>query len=273
MSTCQVNPLTQFVNKGEQHHGFIHRLAHQNSNQHQLQVNAPEEAFLCGKEISTSNRFMSGTRQVPAPMTAAVPIIPAVKQQQEQHYQLEPKIREQQALHQNSVNTGWILQFHSMSIEDPLEFSQEYKRMYSSYERSTAPTLRFPMTSHRPNCGAIPGNLTKQEVSTKDEDRFTAEFEALENELEDVENRRPIFDQEQEEFQKIASEIVDSCSPSPSKKLRNSKFIGLMKDIGEGSVTLNKQDSQHANELHSPHTGQRVGNEYFPIENSTLHYD
>ncbi|GAV52351.1 hypothetical protein ZYGR_0AG03420 [Zygosaccharomyces rouxii] len=271
MSTCQVNPLTQFVTKGEQHHGFMHRLPQQSSDQHQLHVSAPEDVFLYGQDVTAGNQFMGGMHQGPVPMTAAVPIVPAVQQQQQRHYQQEPK--GQQVLHQSSGNASWLSQFNSMKIEDPLEFSQDYKKMYSSYERSTTPMVRLPMASYRPNYSTLSKNFTKQEVSTENQDLFAAEFEALEKELEDVENKRPILDQEQKEFQKIANEIVDSCSPSPSTKLRNSKFMGLMKGVGEGSVTLNKQESQQATELHSPQTGQRVGNEYFPVKNDTLHYE
>ncbi|CAR26372.1 ZYRO0B08184p [Zygosaccharomyces rouxii] len=271
MSACQANPLTQFVTKGEQHPGFIHRFSHENSNQHQLHINAPEGVFLYGQDVAAGNRFMGGIHQGPAPITTAVPVVPPVQQQQQLHHQQVQ--REQQALHQSSGNGSWLSQFHSMKIEDPLEFSQDYKKMYSSYEKSTAPMVRFPMTTYQPNYNMISRDVTKREVPGEKQDAFAAEFNALEKELEDVEKKRPIFDQEQEEFQKLANEIVDSCSTSPSTKLRSSKFMGLMKGIGEGSVTLNKQKSKHATELHSPYTEQRVGNEYFPVKDSTLHYE
>lgn len=276
MSTCQVNPLTQFVTKGDQNHGFMHRLGPQNNEQHQLHVKAaPEDVFLYGQDINTGNRFMGGMHSGATPMTAAVPILPMGQQQ-------EP--REQRAMHQDSGNSSWLSQFHSMRIEDPLEFSQDYKKMYSSYEKSSAttttttPMVRFPMASCRPTYGTtfsrdLNQQKQHQEISPDNQGAFTAEFEALEKELQEVENKQPMFDQEQKEFQQIANEIVTSCSPSPSKKLWNSKFMGLMRGIGEGAVTLNKEKSQKANELHSPQTGERIGNEYFPIRDNTLHYE
>lgn len=148
-----------------------------------------------------------------------------------------------------------------MRIDDPLEFSSDYKKMYSAYERPS-PIMRLPLTANsRQNYNFIPRDS---------HDVFTPEFEAVEKELEESEPAsRTNLDSEQKEFQKIANEIVESCSSSP--KLSSSKFMGLMKGIGEGSVTLNKQHSPLATELHSPLTGQRVGNEYFPVMDHTLH--
>lgn len=267
MSACQANPLTQFISKGEQHPRYVHKLGHENSSNHFVpHLTAPDDAFLYGQDVTAGNRFMSGMYPGPTPMTAAVQGLPKIQQQPETQRHL---------MGQNSSNnTSWLSQFHSMKIEDPLEFPQDYKKMYSAYDRQT-PMIRFPMTACRPSYNHPPRDVSKEQGPRECKDVFTSEFEALERELEEVENKRmPAFDQEQVEFQKIANDIVESCSSGqPATKLRSSKFMGLMKGISEGSVTLNKEESENATELHSPYTGQRVGNEYFPVEDHTLHYE
>ncbi|AQZ11276.1 PEX21 (YGR239C) and PEX18 (YHR160C) [Zygosaccharomyces parabailii] len=265
MSSCQVNPLSQFAAKGDQHPRFVHRL-HQDGPAHEVQSAHAENVFLYGQDATVGNRFMNlqqSAHSTPLQHTVGSPFY-----QQQQPQPQQPQIAHhvphyvQQPLSQSqNGSTSWLSQFHSMRIDDPLEVSSDYKKMYSAYERSN-PMVRLPIAPNcRQNYNFIPRDT---------QDIFTPEFEALEKELEESEAAaRPHLDQEQQEFQKIANEIVESCSSSP--KLSSSKFMGLMKGIGEGSVTLNKQKSPLATELHSPLTGQRVGNEYFPVVDHTLH--
>lgn len=92
----------------------------------------------------------------------------------------------------------------------------------------------------------------------------------------------PALDDEQAKFQQAASEIYARLSPGPqtppemeaklhNPKLQNSKFLGLMRRISDGVVTLqNDQNSQKYTQLYSPTTGEVVGNEYFPVVDAIL---
>ncbi|KAK5779089.1 Pex21p PWA37_003936 [Arxiozyma heterogenica] len=107
---------------------------------------------------------------------------------------------------------------------------------------------------------------------------FDLEFTNLENELHNQQikndsNTEISTNFEQIEFQKAATDIVKTCSleivSSPNEtsrsqlqsKFASSKFIGLMRKVSDGVVTL--KDTKK--ELYTPKTGEVVGNEYFPI--------
>lgn len=104
---------------------------------------------------------------------------------------------------------------------------------------------------------------------------FQDEFNELEKELSElemdscIESTNPnVFNEEKDKFQEVANDIYnlstinDTTSPSISNpKLANSKFIKLMKLIGNGSVNLNENN----NELRSVSNNGLVGNRYVSI--------
>lgn len=183
-----------------------------------------------------------------------------------------------------STSSAWLNQFTSMKLEDPLEFDSEYKRLYAGYQSQqqqqqqhqtrqnvahVSPALHRSVYQHRP--------VTRSPVVSVVDAHFEKEFEALERELQDnaeeleqAAGEEVPVDYEQFQFQKIAGDIVDSCSsksnsPSPvSAKLSGSKFMSLMRDISGGFVTLSKDSSMRANELRAQ-DGRVIGNEFMPV--------
>lgn len=256
-AACGTNPLQLFIGKDEQNQRFRGSQVgpstqnFRNSDARQVKNTAEQQFF----ESRESHNGFLGLQQ-PAPM---VPI--------------------------NTMNKGyesesWIQQFSSVNIDDPMEFSKEYRDLYANYEsKSSFQQQRYPqhLNMYRQSLTGF-GSYTK--VQENNLSQFDREFQELENELqrnedaEDYETQRNsqsnVFDDEQVEFQKIANSIVDSCStisnsPSPvSSKLSGSKFMTLMRGISEGSITL-KKDNERTTELQSPINGELVGNEYFPV--------
>ncbi|CCK72425.1 Pex21p KNAG_0K00570 [Huiozyma naganishii CBS 8797] len=211
----------------------------------------------------------------------------------------------------SSHSETWINQFSAMKVEDPLEASLEYKRLYKNYERqmgngyrrfnSSSPDLKpqfvspvgqriqksrllkrggtVPLSGSRASpYGTIQTHSTTTHTPT--DALLEAEFNTLEQELmeqdlatpETRETSNPAFTGEQRELQEIASSIVDACSPpltplardSPvQSKLASSKFMGLMKRVSDGDVTVKPAQR----ELFTPGTGDRVGSEYFQVGN------
>lgn len=277
-AACQTNPLQQLIAKGDQVHtrsfasSFSHESSRQQQQQQQQHVSA-EHFFLNNDSphLNIGNRFL----------------------QVQQSTQLAPS-----ESRGSNVDNSWLNQFSSMKVEDPSEFSKEYKSLYANYESQQQ---RSPMSAtlqrtmyHQPmnsyfNVAERSALQTRSDNAVTDT-YFNTEFDTLERELEESpedcvgdlsrrsSNSRTTtynLDNEQLEFQQIANSIVDSCSvsnsPSPvSSKLSGSKFMGLMRGISDGSITLKKRndhddENQRATEFHSPITGELVGNEYFPV--------
>ncbi|CAI4063318.1 hypothetical protein N7582_002382 [Saccharomyces uvarum] len=196
-------------------------------------------------------------------------------------------------------SSSWVPQFSSMEINDPLEFSSEYKKLYSGYEsqqRQNVSRQQFPITSSmvRKTASNLPSrNMFRQHRqenrnSSTDAFKFDAEFQNLENEIQEV-RYEPILqedeswlDQDQLELQRIATDIVKCCTPplssasststvsSIDSKLSESKFIQLMRGISSGDVTLKKEaNGDSTSELFSPSNGELVGNGHIPVENQS----
>ncbi|CAL9734756.1 peroxisomal protein Pex21p [Monosporozyma servazzii] len=218
--------------------------------------------------------------------------------------------------HNTDVSDEWLNQFSSMKVHDPLEFSNDYKKLYENYARNGTIGTPTPACSpqpiqqqqvnthinHRPllsrdnQSGYFPSFRTTQPTASQwnttaplsapelnstnghgnIDSYFDLEFDNVENELQQQENGSTIQDQmnmEQVEFQKHAQDIVRSCTPdipaSPDhtdssqlrSKFASSKFIGLMRKVSDGVVTIKKTER----ELFTPETGEVVGNEYFPV--------
>lgn len=270
-ASCHTNPLQQLVSKGDQARtrSFASSFSHESAirQQQQQQQHLSAENFFLNNDsshVGMGNRFLQ--------VQHATQLSP-----------LEGK--------ESNVGNSWLNQFSAMKVEDPLEFSREYKNLYSNYESQQqrtpmSPTLQRTMY-HQPmnsyfNTAERSTFQTRSDSAVMDT-YFNTEFDTLEKELEESSEDRARdlstthnLDNEQLEFQQIANGIVDSFSsvsksPSPvSSKLSGSKFMGLMRGISEGSITLKKrndhdEEGQRATELHSPITGELVGNEYFPV--------
>ncbi|CCD24575.1 Pex21p NDAI_0D02610 [Naumovozyma dairenensis CBS 421] len=169
----------------------------------------------------------------------------------------------------NDAGSDWVPEFSSMQINDPLEFSQEYKKLYSNYESSKIPgkstsnsinnqSAQFQLRNKsqlHPQMGSSSqqynNNMQQQQHQQQHSNQnidsyFDLEFKSVEEELsrrneDDTlmtdQERTPMFDEEQSEFQKIAMDIIDSCttplstaeSTNVNSKLQRSNFFGLMR--------------------------------------------
>lgn len=202
--------------------------------------------------------------------------------------------------HRKAPNDDSILpQFSLIQINDPLEFSDEYKKFYSSYEKPQQVMPPRPILSRFQHYSVNKPNLRtnrKQDMtniydrSIRDDvqrsvdmhmddtnnEMIDKEFEVLENELKieqqganDIKSVQTFtLDSEQLSFKNIASSIIDTVTPKPSRattpigsKLEDSKFMKLMGRVSEGEVTLRNNSP----ELYTPETDEVVGNEYFHI--------
>lgn len=198
----------------------------------------------------------------------------------------------------------WVRQFSSMQLDDPLAFSNEYKNFYDSYERQQQqrPVETRMSTRELPRGMLERRNLVLPAMSLPPRNMdgyFDEEFDNVEKELQDEAARAtsPLepsemdvdvsvtLDEEQQKFQQAASDIYSCLASRPSattgfsssnnfqmeSKMQRSKFLGLMRSISDGVVTLKKNDGHDNayNELYSPTTGEVVGNEYFHVQEGT----
>ncbi|CAI6517210.1 AEL_HP2_G0021250.mRNA.1.CDS.1 [Saccharomyces cerevisiae] len=95
----------------------------------------------------------------------------------------------------NTVDSSdWVPQFSSMKIDDPLEFSSEYKRLYSNYEsqqrlNSSRQHLPFKNCMIRKTSCTYPPQKTLRQQRQGNRDnptdafQFDAEFQVLEREI------------------------------------------------------------------------------------------
>lgn len=207
-----------------------------------------------------------------------------------------------------SQQDSWLNQFSSMKVEDPLEFGKEYKNLYKGYESRTGqgqnshPAMNqsfVPRTMYSP-ANLMTQQMTKSISVTTENNRsndsyFDNAFDSLERELQEelqeslvqdnsLEEPQFSLDHEQLKFQQAAKDIYvclsntssalstsAEVSASVSNKLSRSKFMGLMRRISDGDVTVKKNDeeSDGYTELFSPTTGETIGNEYFPVMDKT----
>ncbi|QLG73021.1 hypothetical protein HG535_0E01050 [Zygotorulaspora mrakii] len=277
-ATCRTNPLQQLLGKSDQNSRFQGPQAGSASQQFRQDYNggsseAAERHFFNHRE--NQNGFLN--LQHPAPM------LPPMGSVRKEHFKED-----------------WVQQFSAVSVKDPLEFCRDYQDSYKNYEsRQFAPHNQYRglangdrhINMYRPTIDGHFGTLARKEDQLVNSIAFDKEFNNLEKELlggdksfdnfevydnDDNYNDSEAYrlDDEQIEFQKIANDIVDSCasiskSPSPvSSKLSGSKFMGLMRGISEGSITL-KKGNESATGFHSPQNGETVGNEYFPVLDRT----
>lgn len=250
MFLCQNNPLQNLSNKTNSLHGL--RPNHgilQNQQQSELK-NSLEQNFL-------SDSSTQGNKLI----TVVQPI----------------KLRSQREL-----NASWLDEFKSMKVDDPLEFSQTYKQMYSNYEVKQYlgnKHLSRPLYAHM-NTPSI--HMTNQcnIIETKEmDDILRNEFNKIENELIDEEmltDQVSHMNSDQVEFQKaaktICSTVSENCKSSEKirSKFSNSSFIGLMRRISDGDVTLKNESSDSENceyiDLYSQKSGEIVGHKYLIVD-------
>ncbi|CCF56729.1 hypothetical protein KAFR_0B04330 [Kazachstania africana CBS 2517] len=276
--SCQTNPLQQLLSKKEQIETGSSFMSSVRGASHQQKLGqrhgfSPEQTFFTNQQGSSSSAFM--TNDVSSAKFLRTPS--------------SQRPNQPSNIHGNSEGTeSWLPQFSSMKINDPLEFSSEYKNLYNNYEKRTQPSpyLQFSPSTHvstRPqlfrrettdyqhfkklqlqSSFSAPIQEAANEDMVQLDSYFDLKFESLENELNELDDS---LDSEQRELQKVASNIVESSSaprsPGLRPKLASSKFIGLMRRISDGVVTVKKTE----NTLYSPVNGEIVGNEYFPIQN------
>lgn len=215
----------------------------------------------------------------------------------------------------DSVSEDWLNQFSAMKVRDPLEFNDEYKKLYEKYagsggvvspesiqmQSSSTHMNQRPLLNRQHQSGFLPSHpqhapqqqwnrsvpLSAPPLEATDgsiDSYFDLEFTNIEAELhqrelqdhqrqqQDKLNNDNRMNFEQAEFQKVATDIVRSCTPdvpaSPTvptsqlhSKFASSKFMGLMRKVSDGVVTIKKTER----ELFTPETGEVVGNEYFPV--------
>lgn len=273
-AVCHTNPLQQFVNKNDQ---FKHAGLTQ-ANNSTVGTAAPshslESQFLNSRD--NQNNFMNVQK----------PYVGRNISQQD----------------------SWLNQFSSMKVEDPLEFGKEYKNLYKGYEsrmgqgQNSHPAMNqsfVPRTMYSP-ANLMTQQMTKSISVTTENNRsndsyFDNAFDSLERELQEelqeslvqdnsLEEPQFSLDHEQLKFQQAAKDIYvclsntssasstsAEVSASVSNKLSRSKFMGLMRRISDGDVTVKKNDeeSNGYTELFSPTTGETIGNEYFPVMDKT----
>lgn len=252
-ASCQSNPLQQFVTKGDSAQGRGFGFSSHQQRPAELPTRSVEYSFLHGQETASRGGNLFLGVQQPAPLSPT-----------------------------ETSSKNWVNQFSSMKLEDPLSFDSDYKKNYANYESQQMQQTRQRISNMSPTLQRTmyyqPVNSyfrsSAVEVAETSDARFDEEFQSLEMELQnenlEAHNESVGFDSEQVEFQRIASEIVESCSrpshsPSPvSSKLYSSKFMTLMRNVSEGSVTLNRGNSTHSTEFHSSE-GEVVGNEFSPV--------
>ncbi|SCU99414.1 LADA_0H19614g1_1 [Lachancea dasiensis] len=282
MSLCQPSGLAQFVAKNDQLQSTSV------SQKHRFRADEP----LNPTNVPLESRFRS-PRELRLSDALPVPGQPLVGK------------RATSSLHAGD----WSDEFSRMKIHDPLSFTSEYQQLYASYEKSQhsrspdvsrqyPPTLQqFPsQRSTLMQRAPLSAQHTHQTSSgTSDNvleaEYFDREFDELEREMssdmhDDIED--PDVDEqgqsileltaEQLKFQQAASEIHQRLSPGPQtppaleSKFQKSKFLGLMRGISDGVVTLKgaDDDANKYTQLFSPTSGELVGNEYFPVADATL---
>ncbi|SCU99974.1 LAMI_0G02058g1_1 [Lachancea mirantina] len=269
---CQSNPLKQLVGKTDQfratgfrHHRPATTVAGPSSGQlastvqHQFaQRETNSNPFMAGVTPQhLSNNMSSSTTASSGPVSGG----PAAA----------------------TAGDSWTRQFAAMQIEDRLGFSSEYMRLYEDYEkpqRNMRASFGSTIGAQRPM--AALGNLHQQTVNYAEID---AEMELLEREfletdlstVDVVQNEDHTSfdagapDEEQTRFQMAAAEVrgcLESHQENP--KFQQSQFLGLMRKISDGVVTLQKTDQSHENytTLYSPTTGETIGSEYFPVQDA-----
>ncbi|EJT41376.1 PEX21-like protein [Saccharomyces kudriavzevii IFO 1802] len=278
-STCRTSPVEQVIQKGQriQNDSLIPskptRFTHREF-----------EAHYINNDSCVETSFLHHAGRLKG--------IAAVKSQN------QPSSRTFSKKNNYEESSNWVPQFSSMNINDPLEFTSEYKKLYFEFEsqqRQNSSGHHYPIASsivRKTTSNFQPRNTLRQHLqgnrnNSTDEFKLDAEFQNLESEIQEMRYEPKIQeekwqDQDQLELQRIATEIVECCATPPSSvsststlssidsKLSESKFIQLMRGISSGDVTLRKEASGNsASELFHRSSGEIVGNKHISVKDQS----
>ncbi|SCU88803.1 LAME_0E01200g1_1 [Lachancea meyersii CBS 8951] len=296
MSVCQPSTLARLVSKTDQfptaNKAFQHTSLHASASRSRQVKNASFEASFRSSQLSepvSGSHVIQGTSSSSLSSSFSSPL----------------------SSHSQPVSqdmSSWSDQFARMQIRDPLSFTSEYQQLYNQYEQSQqhfhshqhlhqrqhetpqnssfamqqpAPSYR-PALVQQPSFYASNSNMSTQSgLDLHENEMLAREFDRIETELNEESaspSEAPVFSSEQIKFQQAASEIHHRLSPGTEtppeleSKFKNSKFLGLMRSISDGVVTLktDDQNNQKYTQLFSPSTDEVVGNEYFSVSDTTL---
>lgn len=205
--------------------------------------------------------------------------------------------------HAGGPDAAWIDQFAKMQVRDRAAFSDEYKRMYSQYESrgisrdplaqasrfanlntsgSNNMNMSVSMAVPRPLAAAATARQLDEQLEDQLDEQLDEQLEAQFAEIERQEQQQQQQQQQEQQQQQLALDqdqlqlkeaaqsiytTLSSNSTPNNAKFSNSKFLGLMRNISDGVVTIKKDREQDKyTELYSPSTGETFGEEYFPIQ-------
>lgn len=162
---------------------------------------------------------------------------------------------------------------NNTSMSQPILRPQLNRNIQSHF--SMQANAKIPLTPVANSAPIIDtgNNLNSNELNSY----FDLQFKAVEEEINEI----AVLNEEQIQFQKAAQGILNTLSPKDVEielttsamdyasdeksmlrdKLTNSKFMGLMKRVSGGVVTMKENNK----ELYTPKDNKLEGNEYFPI--------
>ncbi|CDO94771.1 unnamed protein product [Kluyveromyces dobzhanskii CBS 2104] len=288
MSVCQSNPLNTLVSKSG--YGFGQPNHQQSLGQHHSRNGRPGNSVL-DQQFSQFSGAPAAFGHAPQLPVAAAAAKVAAAQAAAAQAGLSSSSRTSDMSSQGQV---WIDQFANMQVRDRTEFSAEYKSMYSQYEArgaysTGAPAMNVPrsqmldrqrpvMMGHQLATHQAHAQTHAHTISTRLDEQF-AELERQvhdeeQNQDEDYLKETSPLDDDQLQLKEAAQSIYTTLSDttaSNKSKFSNSKFLGLMRNISDGVITLKKNpDHDTYTELYSPSTGETFGEEYFPVQDSVL---
>lgn len=136
----------------------------------------------------------------------------------------------------------WVSEFSSVSVRDPLEFSDTYKSLYRQYEMRSQPGTSILCKNEPLPRGPRPFNRVLKPPCRDiiEKEALEREFQIVQEETEDNQKAAEL------EFQESARQFVSVCEQSDSKeKLKKSKVFELMQRVGDGTATIQNQNDTY----------------------------
>ncbi|CCE61594.1 hypothetical protein TPHA_0A05190 [Tetrapisispora phaffii CBS 4417] len=268
-SFCQVNPLQQLVTKNDGENSQWFNIQNKNGSQsisasravhdniERNFINKNDQEYLIGNNIN-DNLPEAGSRG----------------------YRLH-----------NEINTNsFVEEFSKVQVQDHMEFSDTYKKLYDKYENyqkdsqysyNASPLHGFNERQNLHGQAELFNGQTFNQSYNRNEmveisaleSQFNEQFDKLENELHLTEEEDQVEKSILEEeitFRNTASELINTVSNSInenstimtnemlSSKIANSKFFNMMNNVNNGKMALNANKY----EFISKETGETVGNKY-----------
>ncbi|CAG99735.1 Pex21p [Kluyveromyces lactis] len=279
MSVCQTNPLNTLVSKSGYRFG--------QPNQHQQSI-AQQQSRPRNNALDHQFSQFTGASG------------PSFAHPQHQQLPMAAVVANATTAASTTSNTAtasdhhvWIDQFANMQVHDKTEFPTDYKQMYSQYEaRGASYSMGAPvMVSHSQmfprHQQSLMVNQLESQAYASSSAKLDEQFAELERQVQDDEKEQQQdkdddfhlketspLDEDQRQLKEAAQSIYTTLSDkssTTSSKFSNSKFLGLMRNISDGVITLKKNpDEDKYTELYSPSTGETFGEEYFPVQDSVL---